>query len=172
MIDEQCAWPSFAFMYPPQPPSSSQSSPLISVLKVIQFSNFLHPDLFCCPFWLRNMYKMSNATTISSACELWLEARSAKYISPHDTKRDLRGPSNDRNSGQALIATEGIYQNKRKSPWRDMLMFCLFSRLFWVINVEINAKSFLFMDSSLVALKQQITISSLIKLSMSPEQIY
>ena len=43
-----------------------------------------------CPFWLRNMYKMSNSTTISSACELWLEARSAKYISPHDTKRDLR----------------------------------------------------------------------------------
>ena len=125
-----------------------------------------------CPFWLRNMYKMSNSTTISSACELWLEARSAKYIPPHhDTKRDLRGPSNDRNSGQALIATEGIYQNKRKSPWRDMLMFCLFSRLFWVINVEINAKSFLFMDSSLVGLKQQITISSLIKLSMSPEQI-
>ena len=66
MIDEQCAWPSFAFMYPPQPPSSSQSSPLISVFKGIQFSS---PRF--CPFWLRNMYKMSNSTTISSACELW-----------------------------------------------------------------------------------------------------
>ena len=61
-----------------------------------------------CPFWLRNMYKMSNATTISSACELWLEARSAKYISPpwyktrpSRTFKWLRIRSS--------IATEGIY---------------------------------------------------------------